>query len=107
MNGQTLEQMEKQKQEYANFNNIGGGDDPWWEPGSGGGNTNGGGPPRTAMPIAADMVPGYYQVKLGGTTRPTRKPTRRPTKRPVISAEQAMHRYSYCGAFWTDVSVFI
>jgi len=31
-----------------------------------------------------------------------RSPTERPTKRPVLSAEEAMHRYSFCGEFWLD-----
>jgi hypothetical protein len=29
-------------------------------------------------------------------------PTQRPTPKPSISAEVAMHRYSFCGAFWAD-----
>jgi len=29
-------------------------------------------------------------------------PTQRPTQKPSISAEVAMHRYSFCGAFWAD-----
>lgn len=110
MNGMTLEQMEKQKNEYQNNlnnNQISGGangeDDAWWEPGSGG--SSSGGVVRTAAPTPADQVPGYYDQMLGGSKRPTRMPTKRPTNKPVMSAEQAMHRYSFCGAFWTDVSV--
>ena len=76
MNGKTLEQI-KQQQE-AN------------------------GPPRTPSPTGADGVPGYYEQTDGGTKRPTRNPTRRPTKRPVLSAEEAMHRFSFCGRFWVD-----
>ena len=33
---------------------------------------------------------------------PTGLPTQRPTPKPSISAEVAMHRYSFCGAFWAD-----
>jgi len=103
MNGMTLEQMEKQKndnQQLNNNNNPGSDNAAWWEPGSGG---NGGSfTVRTPSPTTADAVPGYYVVKLGGTSRPTRMPTKRPTNKPSMSAEQAMHRYSYCGAFWTD-----
>ncbi|KAL9188929.1 hypothetical protein ACHAXT_011419 [Thalassiosira profunda] len=112
MNMQTLAQMEKQKLEYQQLNqqntnnNVGGGgggDNPaWWEPGSGGSGGGGGGSGFTMRPTAADEVPGYYDVTLGGTKRPTRNPTKRPTNKPVMSAEQAMHRYSFCGAFWTD-----
>lgn len=52
---------------------------------------------RTPSPTTPDSVPGYYEQIEGGTNRPTRNPTKRPTKRPVLSAEQAMHRYSFCG----------
>jgi hypothetical protein len=40
----------------------------------------------------------------GGSPTPTiaGKPTYRPTLRPVLTAEQAMHRYSFCGKFWVD-----
>jgi len=62
--------------------------------------------PTAAALIPADQVPGYYDVMLGGSTRPTRMPTKRPTNKPVISDEQAMHRYSFCGAYWTDVSIY-
>lgn len=76
MNGKTLAQMEKQQE----LN----------------------GPPKTPSPTTHDSVPGYYQQTDGGTKRPTRNPTKRPTKRPVLSAEEAMHRFSYCGKFWVD-----
>jgi hypothetical protein len=29
-------------------------------------------------------------------------PTQRPTNKPAFSAEEEMHRYSFCGAFWAD-----
>lgn len=128
----TLEQMDKQKQQYIDFNNQlnnnnqvnapSGSNEEWWASGSGGnapspGASNGGGMSnvgnnnyimngRTFPPTQHDEVPGYYDVKLGGTTRPTRQPTKRPTNKPSINAEQAMHRYSFCGAFWTDVSLW-
>ena len=73
MNGKTLAQMEKQQE------------------------LNG-----TPAPTTHDSVPGYYDQTLGGTKRPTRNPTKRPTKRPVLSAEEAMHRFSFCGRFWID-----
>lgn len=38
----------------------------------------------------------------GGVTPP--KPTIKPTNKPSLSAEEAMHRYSFCGLFWDDVS---
>ncbi|KAL7555041.1 hypothetical protein ACHAWF_018638, partial [Thalassiosira exigua] len=76
--------------------------DPWWEPGSGGSDGQAPAMMPAPAPIPPDEVPGYYDVLLGGTTRPTRQPTRRPTNKPSMSAEQAMHRYSFCGAFWTD-----
>ena len=132
MNAMTLEQMDKQKQQYIDFNNQlnnnnqvnapSGSNEEWWASGSGGnapspGASNGGGMSnvgnnnyimngRTFPPTQRDEVPGYYDVKLGGTTRPTRQPTKRPTNKPSINAEQAMHRYSFCGAFWTDVSLW-
>lgn len=53
-------------------------------------------------PTRQDSVPGYYDQMEGGTKRPTRNPTQRPTKRPVLTAEEAMHRYSFCGAYWVD-----
>ena len=101
MNGQTLQQMEKAKQEASNAANAGASAsgpppsaaDEWWSPGAGG---------RTSAPARAEDAPGYYDVTLGGTKRPTKRPSRRPTKKPVISAEQEMHRNSFCGAFWTD-----
>lgn len=100
MNGMTLEQMEKQKQEYVEFENMMNNENG----GSSGGASSptGSGTVRTPQPTREDEVPGYYDVTLGGTTRPTRRPTKRPTNKPVLSAEQAMHRYSFCGAFWTD-----
>jgi len=107
MNSQTLAQIEKQKEEdYAHLiGNTG-------SSGSGGGAANSFAttdsnpiPRITAAPIPADQVPGYYDVMLGGSTRPTRMPTKRPTNKPIISDEQAMHRYSFCGAYWTDVSI--
>ena len=108
MNSQTLAQIEKQKEEdYAHL--IGNTDSS----GSGGAassfaTTDSNPIPRiTAAPIPADQVPGYYDVMLGGSTRPTRMPTKRPTNKPVISDEQAMHRYSFCGAYWADVSIVI
>ena len=52
---------------------------------------------RAPSPTTPDSVPGYYEQIEGGTNRPTHNPTKRPTKRPVLSAEQAMHRYSFCG----------
>jgi hypothetical protein len=65
--------------------NSGGGgvdnDDLWWEPETGGGGSGGSG---------GDGV--------------TRKPTKRPTNKPSITAEEAMHRHSFCGKFWDDVS---
>ena len=88
-NGMTMEQMEKQKNEYQNFNNNnknggggGGNNEEWWEPGTDGNNGNGGnnGLVQTARPTTAEQAPGYYNVKLGSTTRPTRDPTKRPTK---------------------------
>lgn len=112
MNAMTLEQMEKQKQEYHQYNQqqqqINNNNQISAPSGNNGGGGFSGGniPTRTWPPTAHDEVPGYYQTKLGGTTRPTRMPTRRPTNKPSMSAEQAMHRYSFCGAFWTDVSVF-
>ena len=107
MNSQTLAQIEKQKEEdYAHLiGNTGSGS-------SGGAansfaTTDNNPIPRiTAAPIPADQVPGYYDVMLGGSTRPTRMPTKRPTNKPVISDEQAMHRYSFCGAYWVDVSIY-
>ena len=108
MNSQTLAQIEKQKEEdYAHLiGNTGS------SSGSGGAansfaTTDNNPIPRiTAAPIPADQVPGYYDVMLGGSTRPTRMPTKRPTNKPVISDEQAMHRYSFCGAYWVDVSIY-
>lgn len=97
MNGMTMEQIEKNKGQAVNSGN--------------GGDTVAAGSPSVAsavllspQPTRADSVPGYYDIMLGGTTRPTNKPSRRPTNKPVITAEQEMHRYSFCGAFWTDVS---
>lgn len=111
---QTLAQIEKQKEEdYGHLINAEGG-------GSGGSDdadSNSASsfitgsesspsvpsPPKaTLAPIPADQVPGYYDVMLGGSTRPTRQPTNRPTNKPIINAEQEMHRYSFCGKFWTD-----
>ena len=125
MNSQTLAQIEKEKEEtyghlsVTNTDGGGGGgggaansfatggstttggeEEAWWEPGSGGSSK------VTPAPIPADEVPGYYDVLLGGSTRPTRMPTKRPTNKPSINAEQAMHRYSFCGKFWTDVSTY-
>ena len=105
MNSQTLAQVEKQKEEdYAHLiDNT--------DSGSGGAassfaTTDSNPIPRiTAAPIPADQVTGYYDVMLGGSTRPTRMPTKRPTNKPVISDEQ-VHRYSFCGAYWADVSIY-
>ena len=130
MNSQTLAQIEKEKEEtygHLSATNTGGGgggaansfatggssggseeEEAWWEPGTGGSSSNsGGGGVVTPAPIPADEVPGYYDVLLGGSTRPTRMPTKRPTNKPSINAEQAMHRYSFCGKFWTDVSIVL
>jgi hypothetical protein len=38
---------------------------------------------------------------VGSTPTP---PTTGPTNKPSLSAEQAMHRFSFCGKFWDDVS---
>lgn len=38
----------------------------------------------------------------GAATGSGGPPTQRPTPKPSISAEVAMHRYSFCGAFWAD-----
>ncbi len=57
-------------------------DDLWWEPETGGGSSGG-----------------------SGGNGITRKPTKRPTNKPSITAEEAMHRYSFCGKFWDDVSL--
>ncbi len=97
MNGMTLEQIENNKGQAVNS----GGSDNTVPAGSPGGSSA---VPLSPQPTRADSVPGYYDILLGGTTRPTNKPSRRPTNKPVITAEQEMHRYSFCGAFWTDVS---
>lgn len=112
MNSQTLAQIEKEKEEtyghlsVTNTDGGGGGAANSFATGGSsggtGGSSSGGG--VTPAPIPADEVPGYYDVILGGSTRPTRMPTKRPTNKPSINAEQAMHRYSFCGKFWTDVS---
>ena len=60
-----------------------GDDDLWWEPETGGGGSG----------------------SSGGGDGITPKPTKRPTNKPSMSAEEAMHRYSFCGKFWDDVSM--
>jgi hypothetical protein len=57
-----------------------GNDDLWWEPETGGNSSESSGGGDGVMP----------------------KPTKRPTNKPSMSAEEAMHRYSFCGAFWDD-----
>ena len=115
MNGVTMEQMEKaQAKEQPAVDNGAAVASPSASSGggNGGGNVAANTPPISPAPTRADSVPGYYDVMLGGSTRPTSgptptpKPSTRPTKKPVITAEMAMHRYSFCGKFWTDVSNF-
>ena len=40
----------------------------------------------------------------GGTTQGNAPSTNKPTNKPSLSAEQAMHRFSFCGKYWDDVS---
>jgi hypothetical protein len=57
-----------------------GNDDLWWEPETGGGGSG----------------------SSGGGDGVTPKPTKRQMNKLSMSAEEAVHRYSFCGAFWDD-----
>ena len=57
---------------------------------------NGSGIGNTTSPLDA----GNSSNVVGASTPPTMGPTNKPS----LSAEQAMHRNSFCGKFWDDVS---
>lgn len=60
---------------------------------------NGGGVAGIGNTTQGDV--GSSTSDAGGVPAPE---TMVPTKKPSLTAEEAMHRHSFCGKFWVDVS---
>jgi hypothetical protein len=53
---------------------------------------------------ASNVTQGGVASSMGTTVGIPAPPTKGPTNKPSLSAEEAMHRHSFCGKFWDDVS---
>lgn len=100
--GKTLKQIEKAKTQQETAVVAGDGD------GSVGGVTNSGANAAANGGGGDDAEDEWWQTETDdgdgiaiAKVEPS-EPTKRPTNKPSMSAEEAMHRYSFCGKFWDD-----